>query len=146
MKQAGAGPYLFGRPRVWVVFIRDIWIGALFLLIGWAGLTAAYWCGAIDRSISERGMWLVGPVGVGVQIVVLVRYWRHVRVKRSLEEHGQILCPACAYPVFAVDDPEPDRVCPECGSALHYDEVVRSWARVPDHRARFRELVGDLGS
>lgn len=144
MKQAGTKPYLFGRPRVWVVFIRIVWASAMFLLIGWVGLTAAYWFDAIDRSIRERLLWVVVTIGLGTQIFAFVRYYRHVRVKRSLVEHDQILCPGCAYPVFVVDDPESERVCPECGSALQYDEVVQSWARVREHRAMFRELVGCL--
>ncbi len=144
MEQAGAGPYLFGRPRVWVVFIRIVWASALFLLIGWVGLTTASWCGVIGRSVSERLLWVVVMVGLGAEVFAFVRYYRYVRVKRSLVERDQILCPGCAYPVFVVDDPEPERVCPECGSALQYDEVVRSWARVPEHRAIFRELVGCL--
>lgn len=124
-------PYIYGRPRIWVVFILSLWVCGLFLCVGWAVFTAAYWFDVIDRALRDRLVWLVALIGLGVELAVFVGYYRRVRVKRCLAEHGRVLRPRCAYPVFVCDDAEAERVCPECGSALVYEEGVRSWARVP---------------
>lgn len=100
-------------------------------LIG-AAMAAAGW--AINKASGVQTVpeWAYGILLAALFASLVAMSWRARRLVRRLREADLLLCPWCGYDVRASELP---CTCPECGTKLDEEAIVRRWTRTfPDLR------------
>lgn len=132
-------PYWQGVPRIWIRTIAVVWLIAASVFVCFVVLWSLWHSRIISHEVFQAIAASIGVAALLLEIGIMVSFYARVPVKRSRVTRGELLCPECGYPVFTIDETGASRECSECGVWLRADEVLRAWAKVPEHRRLFRQ-------